>query len=389
MVLYKYQALSELGKKISGMIDAENIDQATEKLNRQKILILELKQQQRKGTIPKQSVNLFTQELCRLLKAGLALYECLQIMEEKYRGTKTHPLLLNLLERIRKGEKLSKAISYEPIFSPLYRSMVANAENSGNLIDSLEELSTLLSRQDKLKKEITQALVYPGILLGFCFFVLASLLYYVIPSLSELFQGNNLHPMTKIVLAASNFAIMYQLQIFLGIVSFISCGILCFVHSKTKKIILQILLGLPFIKTLFFHMSLIRFSRALSSLMRGGVAFTKAISLSKEVLSHPKLQKKIEEIEKGLMEGKKFSRLLKESSSFPPLFVRLVSIAEESGKMDMMLTQIAHIYEEEVEKTLASFTTVLQPLLLVLLGGIVGFVLLSVLLPLTDMNSFM
>jgi len=328
MTLYKYQALNDEGKKVSGMIDADSLNSAQERLNQQKILILQLKEYQNKTTVPKQSVILFTQELCRLLKAGLALYEALQIMEEKYRRSKTHPLFLNLLEKIKRGEKLSKAISQESVFSPLYRAMIANAEKTGDLIDSLEELSTLLSKQNKLKKQIVSALVYPGILLSFCLFVLTALLYYVIPSLAELFQGKQLHPMTSFVLGLSNFMINNGVIILFSSLFAVSFVIGLIIYSKTKRAIVQFLLSLPFVRSLFYNMSLIRFARALGTLIKGGVSFVKAISLSKEVLTHPKLQTKIKEV------------------------------------------------------------TVLQPLLLIVMGILVGFILLSVLLPLTDMNSF-
>lgn len=389
MAFYKYHALSDLGKKISGVIDAESLSQATQKLNAQKILILKLKKLNRQTNIPKNAVLIFTQELARLIKAGLALYESLLTMEEKYRGTKTHPLLLDLLERIKRGDKLSSAIADQPIFSPLYVSMIANAEETGDLVCALEELAILLSKQDKLKKEIVSALIYPGILSGFCLFVLFSLLYYVVPSLSDLFQGKNLHPMTTFVLSLSNFANSYKLHLFLSMVALGSGIFLCFLFEKSRKKVTQILLGLPLIKTLFLNLSLIRFSRALSSLLKGGVPFIKGVSLSREVLSHPKLHQEIEITEKGVLEGKKFSNLLKSSTLIPPLFSRLIAIAEESGKLDAMLSQIAIMYEEEVEKTLNRITSILQPLLLIVLGLIVGFVLLAVLLPLTDVNSFM
>lgn len=389
MVFYKYHALSDLGKKVRGVIDAESIVQATQKLNQQKILILELKELKRQSKIPKNAVLLFTQELARLIKAGLALYEALQTLEEKYRGTKTHPLLLDLVDRIKRGDKLSHAIADQPIFSPLYVSMIANAEETGDLVRSLEELTLLLSRQEKLKKEIISALIYPGILSGFCVFVLMSLLYYVVPSLSDLFQGKNLHPMTTFVLNLSNFANAYKLELFF-LVAFLGTGIfLSFLFEKSRDIITRFLLNLPLIKTLFLNLSIIRFSRALSSLLKGGVPFIKAVSLSREVLTHPKLHSQIEAAEKGVLEGKKFSDLLQSSSLIPSLFSRLIAIAEESGKLDAMLSQIAIMYEEEVEKTLTRITSILQPLLLIVLGLIVGFVLLSVLLPLTDVNSFM
>lgn len=389
MVLYKYSALSEEGKKISGIIDADNFDLATLRLNRQKLLLLDLKEYSKKGRMLKTAVPLFTQELCRLLKAGLALYEALLILEEKYRGTKTHPLLLDILDSIKRGDKLSRAIEKEPAFSPLYRSMVANAEKTGNLVDCLEELSTLLTRQEKLKKQIISSLTYPTLLLGFCFFVLFSLLYYVIPSLAELFVGKDLHPMTRFVLGLSYFATSNKTEILLTVTIIFTVTSVSFFFQSAKRRVVQLLLSLPFIKNLFLHMSIVRFSRALSSLLKGGVSFVKAVSLSKEVLTHPKLKREILRAESQIAEGGKFSEILKKSTSFPPLFSRLLAIAEESGKMDTMLSQIAMIYEEDVEKTLNRLTSVLQPMLLILLGVIVGFVLLSVLLPLTDVNSFM
>lgn len=389
MAFYKYDALSPLGKKIKGVIDAENPEQATEKLNKQKILLLQLKQLHKKNKIPKNAVLLFTQELARLIKAGLALYEALQTMEEKYRGTKTHPLFLSLLERIKKGDKLSKALQDEPIFSPLYISMISNAEKTGDLITSLEELTILLSRQDKLKKEIVSALIYPALLSCFCLFVLLSLLYYVVPSLADLFQGKDLHPMTKFVLALSNFAINCKYLLLLAAITTGTSIFLCFLFEKSKRITIQLLLSLPMVKTLFLNLSIIRFSRALGSLLKGGVPFIQGVKLSKEVLTHPKFYREIKEAEEGVLEGKKFSVLLSTSTLIPSLFSRLIAIAEESGKLDAMLFQIAIMYEEEVEKTLTRITSILQPLLLIVLGLVVGFVLLSVLLPLTDVNSFM
>lgn len=392
MTLFKYKALSEVGKKIVGIVEADDHLQAKEKLKRQKMIITDLFPLRSKyafSPIPKNSILQLTQEIARLLKAGLPLYESILTLEEKYRGTQTHTMILDLCDQIKRGNSFSSAISKHPKnFPPIYISMITNAENMGSLTATLEEISILLSKQEKLKKQLVSALIYPAILSFFCFFVLCSLLFFVIPSLSELFEGKNLHPLTKVVLAASAFANAHQGTLLISILLGIFFLVLCFISTAGKKIVYHALFYCPVIKHLIVKVALIRFSRALSSLLKGGVPFIKALKLSNQVMGHPILEQEIEKACDKVIEGESFSSFLKKSPYFPQLFSRLVSVAEESGNLESMLYHISLIYEEELEKSLLRLTTILQPVLLLLLGFIVGIVLLSVLLPLTDVNSF-
>jgi general secretion pathway protein F len=393
MPLFRYRALTEQGKKIGGVIDADSYVIAKEKLRKGQIMVTDLealKEKRREATFSTSLLLSFTRELAQLLRAGLPLYESLVTIEEKYRRHKAHSLLLDLCDRLKSGNALSSALqNYPKTFDEVYVSMVKSAEQTGSLPSIFEQLSLLLSKHQKLKKQITSALAYPAFLGGFCLIVIFSLLFFVIPSMAQLFEDRALHPITQTILNLSWFVTHYTAQIFLSIVVFSGVFFYAFRHKQGKFILHKISLRIPFLKTLLLEASLARFTRALSLLLLGGVPLVEALSLSKKMLRSPLLEGVVERAEKKIIEGKSLSSELKTSPLIPPLMIRMLSLSEETGKMAPMLHNLAEIYEEELEKNLLQLTTLLQPLLLLLLGLIVGVVLLSVLLPLTDVSSIL
>jgi general secretion pathway protein F len=392
MALYRFEALSGQGKKTRGTIDAESLIDAKQKLSKQSMFITRidvLLRESPKSLLKKNEVLNFTRELSRLLKAGLPLYECLSAMEEKYRGQKAQRILLGLCEQVRGGHSFSSALSQHPkTFDLLFIAMVSNAEKTGRLTQALEELSHLLMKQQYVRKQVTSALLYPALLFGFCLFVLSALLFYVVPSLQELFDGRTLHPFTKIVFAVSSFACnskMFLASCFIGIGLAISSF---WIFPKWKTGAFCWMLRLPFLRQLFSKVALIRFFRATSTLLSGGVPIVTAFGEARQAVGHPLLEKIISSAEDAITQGEPIHKPFTGHSLIPPLVPRMLGIAEKGGNLDGMMRQIAEIYEEDLERALAHFATVAQPLLLMFLGVIVGFVLLSVLLPLTDVSSF-
>lgn len=392
MALYRYEALDAIGKKARGTIDAESLIDAKQKLLKQQLFITEivaLLQKSAKPLLTKTEVLNFTRELSRLLKAGLPLYECLSAMEEKYRGQKAQRILLDLCEQVRSGHSFSTALAgHDKTFDLLYIAMVSNAEKTGRLGPALEELTALLVKQQKVKKQLVGAILYPSLLFGFCFFVINVLLFYVIPSLQELFEGRSLHPFTKTVFAVSEFACRSKLLL-LSILSMASFGICSFwIFPKWKKRAHCQLLRLPVFRQLFSKVALIRFFRAASTLLSGGVPIVTAFAEARRALGHPILEEIIIRAESLITQGEEIHTPFVGHICVPPLVPRMLGIAEKGGNLDGMMRQIAEIYEEDLERALAHFATVAQPIMLMFLGMIVGFVLISVLLPLTDVSSF-
>ncbi len=392
MPLYEYRAVSEKGKKIRATIDANSLQDAKLKLIRRQIAVLQieaLEDKQMKDRLHKSDLLNLTREMSRLLHAGLPLFEVLLALEEKYRGQKPHRILLNLADMVRSGYTFSSALSkHSKTFDLLYISMIANAEATGRLDQTLNELAELISRQLYIRKQLIAALLYPSLLSGFCLVVLSSLLFYVIPSLKELFCGRDLHPFTQIVFTASDLACNGKsvlLLSFSGVLLAIAAAI---AFPKIKQKISAVTYRLPFLKTLLAKVAFIRFVRAVSTLLEGGLPIIQAFDQARRVMRHPVLERVIGEAEEKIAQGQAIHTCFQNHPLIPPLIPRMISIAEEGGKLPFMMRQIAQIYEEELEKTLIHFTTVAQPLLLLILGAVIGFVLLSVLLPLTDVSSF-
>lgn len=393
MPLYQYQAVSERGKKFSATIDADNLQDAKIKLVKRQVAVLRIdpltEKQMGKDRLSKAETLYLTREMQRLLQAGLPLFETLSALEEKYRHQKPHRILLNLTDLVKSGLSFSAALARHPYtFDLLYTSMVANAEKTGRLSQALHELSELLTRQIYVKKQLVSALLYPALLTGFCLVVLSSLLFYVIPSLKELFEGRELHPFTKIVFAVSALACNAKgalALIFTGLIAAI--GATYFVPAWKAKVA-SFSYQIPVFKTLLAKVAFVRFCRASATLLEGGLPLVQAFAQARQVMRHPNLERVILQAEEKISQGEAIHVPFQNHPLIPPLIPRMIAIAEEGGKLPFMMQQIAQIYEEELEKTLTHFATVAQPVLLIVLGTIIGFVLLSVLLPMTDVSSF-
>jgi len=393
MATFRYQALLPNGRKTSGFINADDLNDAKQKLLRREFLLLRIKLLSSKktpGSLRKHDLFLFTKELAKLLQAGLPLFEALLALEEKYRNYKCHPIILDLCEKVKQGFSFSHALKQHPDnFDSLYLCMIENAERSGNLQGALEELAALISRQLNLRKQLLTAIMYPSLLSVFCLVVLSTLLFYVIPSLAELFEGRRLNPFTAFVLSWSRTANQNKgliALIFLLVASFLS---FCFSAPRGKKWLITLGMHLPIAGSLLIKVALIRFCRSSGALLLAGVPILETLGLAKRVMGHPLLEKIIGRAEQNVLEGGKISERLKETSLIPPLVTRMLAIAEEGGNIPVMLQHIAQIYEDELEKNLHRLTQIAQPVLLLFIGAVVGFVLLSVLLPLTDVSSFL
>ncbi|NGX50198.1 MAG: Type II secretion system protein F [Chlamydiae bacterium] len=392
MGLYQYTALSEGGRKSLGMINADSLELAKERLRKQKILVTKLSHYKREGARLKLSSSHllnFTRDMHALLRAGLPLYDSLHTLEEKYRSTKMHSLFLDLCDQVKQGHRFSDSLKeYPNAFDAVYISMLRAGEESGTLTQSFEELSKLIYREHALKKRVSAALIYPAFLGCFCLAVVTLLLFFLIPSMAELFEGRSLHPMTEAILTISRILNRHAIVIFTLSGAALLSLILFFRHPRGKESLKHSLLYIPVVKRIYIEIVMARFCRVFSVLFNGSVPLLECMRLSKRVMKHPSLERVITEAEGKVIEGKRLSEEFAKSPLIPSLVVRMLSIAEESGRVAEMMGHLSTIYEENVERSLGRVTALLQPVILLLLGVIVAVILLSVLLPLTDVSSF-
>jgi general secretion pathway protein F len=392
MPIFQYEAINERGRKIKGIIDADTSMDAKQKLIRRQILVTAVTAMEpdRGVSLRKSQVLTFTRELVRLLGAGLPLYESLSILEEKYHSERCiHKLLLELCDQIRSGQPFSRALQrHKGSFDVLYTSMVANAEHSGHLAKTLKELVCLIERQQYVQKTLFNAFLYPALLSAFCLVVLSVLLFFVVPSLFELFEGRSLHPFTSFVFACSKLALRakWGLAALLGATA---TGIGWSVVSLRGRILFRkAMLRIPMLSDLLAKAALARFFRASATLIEGGLPAMAALQQAKLTMLHPMLERSIDQAMVSLSQGEVLSKALEGRLGIPSMVPRMLGIAIEGGDLPSMMHQIASIYEEDLEKMIQRVTSLIQPILLLTLGAIVGFVLLSVLLPLTDVSTF-
>ena len=393
-MLFEYRYIDAKGRKRKSHIEALHEEEAKEKLRAQKTVVIALSKshskKKRGGQLRKEALITFTTQLSSLLIAGMPLYESLVSLEEQYRQEAFHPILLTLCERIKGGASLSEAMSQFPgSFSRLYCSMIAAGESVGRLEHSLEKLATLLARQNAIKKQILTALLYPAVLFSFSLVVMMMLLTFVIPSLETLFEDRPVNRFTRFVMVLSHFLThewMYYLPL-------LAAGVGALYYTLTspkgKLWIQKQLLALPVLKALITQTAMARFARTMGSLLQGGVSLIQALQIARNVMHNPYFEEVVAHAEEKIVAGSLLSVELKKSPLIPPLVPRMLAIGEEGGNAPLMLEKIADLYEGEVEKNLTRITTLAQPVILVVMGGIVGLIMIAVLLPLTDVSAFL
>ncbi len=392
MTLYQYVAVNEKGVKQRGVLNADHIHLAKSRLKEMGLFVIKLSiSKARRGafTLPAATVLSFTRDLSLLLRS-LPLYESLLTLEEKYRGQKIHFLLTDLCELVRQGTDLSKALALYPrVFDHIYVTLIRTAEETGNLERVFDHLATLITNQCHLKKQLINALLYPAFLATFCFAIFCGLFFFLIPTMSELFEDRALHPMTAAVIGLSRFLNEHLFSLVTITTAGVAGLILWRKTEHGKRIWKASALKIPILKRMTTEAVLIRFSGVLSTLLSNKVPFLESLSFAKNAMYHPIFEAVITRAESKVEEGKKLSDELKSSPLMPPLFVRMLAVGEEGGEVDIMLKHLSQIYAEDLEKSLQRFTSLLQPILLLFMGFVVGLVVLSVLLPLTDAGSFL
>ena len=323
--------------------------------------------------------------LGQLLRSGIPLFESLVIIEEKYHNHRFHPLMMDLCDGLKMGMSLSELLrKYPQSFDPVYVSMVHAGEQTASLPTIFDELCGLLQRQQKLKKQLFSAAAYPLFLGSFCGVVFFSLLLFVIPSLKNLFDGRALHPITRFVFAASDLTLAHGLEFAGGLLAILILLVIALRNPALRQKLDGWMLKVPFVGEFLREAALIRFCRTSSLLLSGGLPILPTLQLSRHVMKNKLLEEVMARAAQKVSEGRPLSEELK---AFPSMVSRMLAIAEETGKTAFMLQSIANICEENLEKRLQQFTAFLQPVLLLLLGLIVGIVLLSILIPMTDVGS--
>ena len=393
MTLFRYKVLNERSSRRYHYIDAENLLTAKKRLNELKILASKISPYEsfrETFEISTKTLLYFTKDLYYLLHSNLPLYESLLTIKTKYKQDKIYPMILDITDCVKHGKSFSSILSeYKKSFSSIYVSMIRSAEKSGRLDKAFLELSIMIETNQKWQKKIKDTLLYPAFLLCFSFVILMGLFLFIIPSMAELFEDRTLHPLTFIVLTISNYMCSHLYLLGTIFVLTIAAIITCINNDKIKKYAQSFFYKIPILRDLATKIAIVRFTTSLYNLLENTVPILEALTLAGGTLNHPYLEQDVNKIIEKVRGGEKFSKAVEISTYFPTIVSKMLSTGEHSGSLAPILKHISALFHEEVKTALEKFTALLQPILLLLIGIIVGVVLLAVLIPLTDVSSLL
>lgn len=391
MVLYRYQAIDRSGKKQSGIVEGGSDKEAKQRLRDQGLMVTSL--DVKTGGASKEDIKgehlvAFTLQLSQLLNAGVPLFECLQTMEEQYRNESYHRVIVSLSNQIREGTPLSKAMeSFPGTFSRIYCALVSAGEAVGALNVVLTKLVQLLTKQQALRSQITTAMIYPGILAGFCCIVIGVLMGFVVPSIEGMFEGKKLNAFTTIVLTISHFLRGYWWFYIPAVIAMIAILYLQLRSQRGRMWWQRTVLKLPLLSRLTIETATARFSRTLGTLLEGGLPLIDSLRIARETMGNAVLEESVRKAEEKIIAGSTLSVELIKTGLLPTMAARMLAAGESSGTTVPMLNRIADMYEDELEKTLTRLVTLAQPVILIFMGGLIGVVMVAILLPMSQAAS--
>lgn len=392
---FTYQARNSDGELISGTLegaDSRAIAGALVRLGYHPVRI----QSKRSGLslpgklgwknnrVDHQEILILFRELTSLLRAGISLADALDTATKQAGSDALEKILRNVTSRVHGGSSFSEALAaYPSIFPELYISMIKVGETAGILDQVLERLAILGTQELETRSRLRSAMVYPCVLVGFALLVVNGLLIGVLPKFVSIFQASQIAlPLpTRVLLGCSHLVQQYWWALLGGIVLLVF-GVRRYYRTRQGRWnIDSLILNLPIFGSLYQKVLITRFTRTLGSMLRTGVPMLEAISVSEKTLNNVVFQRAIQRTYNAVSEGKSFADTLAASNLFPHMVIQLVSVGEKTGQLDAMLQESADFYEPEIEMNIRNFTTLLEPVLLLTMGIVVGFIALSVLLP--------
>jgi type IV pilus assembly protein PilC len=335
-------------------------------------------------SVAKGEVAIFTRQFSVMLDAGLPLVQCLEALGQQNPNQAFRATLEQIRGDVEAGSTLSDAMARHPrVFDPLYTNMVAAGEAGGILDTILQRLATFIEKIVKLKRALRSAMIYPGVILSVAVVVVGIILWKVIPVFRTLFQGFQveLPLLTRMVLALSSFVESYALFLIAAAVA-IGFGVRSYYKTDNgRHLIDRLLLRIPILGEVFRKIGVARFTRTLATLLTSGVAILECLDITARTAGNAILEDVVRQVRRNIEEGKTMTEPMKQSNFFPAMVIQMVAVGESTGELDTMLVKVADYYEEEVDVIMANFLTILEPVLMVILGVIVGGIVISMYLP--------
>lgn len=400
MPIYSYQAFAKDGKKVSGFLDAPSSVMAKEQLVRQGLFPTNITPSSEESRIPwykkiftrsvktKDKIN-FTRQLAVLLRAGIPLLQAVELLGDQFSGS-LHAILIAIRDDLKEGSSFANALhKYPQVFDKIYVQLVRAGEASGKLEQILERLVVFYERKEELRKRVSGALTYPLIQLAVVILVVIFLMTAVVPQLASAFaqQNKTLPGPTRFVIGASNFIKSYYIFILIFFVLFYIAYVYIKSTNKGARFIDTVKLKIPVVKYFMRINAVVQFCQTLGLLVGSGVNLSESLDIVVSIIDNRILADTLNEARDKIIKQGKIAQYLKQTNLFPPIAIYMISTGEESGQLDMMLTTVAHTYEEELGEIADKMTASLGPIMTVVMAVVVGFIIVSVAMPIIEMTK--
>lgn len=404
MPTYAYVAKDAQGKPFKGTTEAENEKILVKRLREQGYWVTSVAKQRAAaaegakkkkkmlfgGKVKLNHLSVFCRQFATMINAGVSLVRCLAILEQQTASPKLREIIRDIQTQVEGGMTLSKALSKYPlVFSNLFIGLVRAGEIGGVLDESLDRLATFLEKDMELRRKVKAAMTYPTLVMVAAFFIVTGLVTFILPKFMAIFKDFKvtMPASTQFLMNVSHFMTTKWYFLLIGLVLFrIAFG--KYIRTKTGKRQWDWLkLKMPVFGGLNHKIAVARFSRTLGTLMTSGVPILQALETVAGAIDNDILSSAVLEARNAIREGARIGEPLERSGLFPPMVVHMITIGEETGALDQMLEKIAEFYESEVEAQLAGLAAALEPLMIVFLGGVVGFIVIAMFMPLIQIIS--
>ncbi|MEN6520125.1 MAG: type II secretion system F family protein [Armatimonadota bacterium] len=398
MSTFAYTAIDGTGRMVRGKMDAETEQSVLNKLHEQNLHIVSVSRQREGKKMPTvgnkkvklKSMVVFSRQFATMIDAGIAVVRCLDILEGQTKDDALKPAIGQCKRDVKAGLSLTDAFSKHPnVFSRLYINMVRAAETGGILDQILDRLSTFLEKEDEVRSKIKSAMIYPVMVLVFAVLMILALFMFVLPKFKEIFVSMNVKMpfITQMLFDGSTFLRTYWYVLLILVVgSYIGYKS----YSKTEQGRFQIdklKLKVPAIGELVQKMAISRFSRTFATLIASGVPMMRSLEIVGETSGNVVIAQAVENARTAIREGQKISTPLAQSGLFPNMVTHMIDIGEETGRLSDMLLKVSDFYDQEVEGAVKALTSLIEPCLIVVMGGIVGFIAVSIMAPIFKLVS--
>lgn len=399
MAVYVWKGRTLAGEAQAGEIEVARQEDALDALRKKRILVTSLRPKSGGMSMPKfgggvsvstKDLAIFTRQFATMISAGLPLVQCLDILAKQASKPAFGKVISEVTREVEAGATLSDALGkHKSVFDDLFRNMVAAGEAGGVLDEILMRLATYIEKADALKRKVQSAMVYPGVVLTVALGATAFMLIFIIPTFAKMFTdfGGELPLPTKIVLGASNFLTSWWWTMILGGIGAVIAFQRYYATENGHRAIDGFMIKAPVLGDVLLKGAVARFTRTLGTLISSGVPILAGLEITARTAGNKVIAEAIMSARASIREGETVSAPLKASGVFPPMVTQMISVGEQTGALDEMLTKIAVFYEAEVDTAVDTLTSIIEPIMIVVMGGIVGGMVVSMYLPMFKLIS--